>query len=134
MLGHVIQCPAIELIDSFYSMNSKWLIGPVVMDYNSSLTAPVLEIYTYPQSVRVGKYSLEFYDKKRYITETVSDIPINIDKNIRDLRITLTDNQSITTMDPLSMYETCHTYPKVTTITVHSQMTNSSMDNEKKIR
>jgi hypothetical protein len=74
-------------------MNSKWLVGPVVMDYNSLLKTPVLEFYTYPQSVRMGKYSLELYGKKRYIATAMADVPINVDEKITQIHITLNDNQ-----------------------------------------
>ncbi len=130
-----MQCPSIELIDSFYSMNSKWLLGPVVMDYNSLLVSPVIEFYTYPPSVRIGKGSLQLYGKKRYIIPAITDVPINIDKNTVDLYITLTDNQQITTtIDQLLADETSSTYPNVTRIIIHSQMTRSPVENDKQIR
>ncbi len=110
-------------------------MGPVVMDYNSLLNPPVLEFYTYPQPVRVGKYSLQLYGKKRYISTTLTNVPINIDKNITDLRIKLNDDFQMTTpIDQLSIYETGYTYPKVTKITIHSQMTRSLVGNDNKIR
>jgi hypothetical protein len=131
LLGNVVSCPSTELIDSFYSINSKWLMGPVIMDYNSLLNPPVLEFYTYPQSVRVGTYSLQLYGRKRYISTTVTNIPMNIEKNITDLRITLNDDlQMTTTINQL----TSITYPKVTKITIYSQMTRSLVGNDNKIR
>jgi hypothetical protein len=117
-------------------MNNKWLVGPVVMDYNSLLKTPVLEFYTYPQSVRMGKYSLELYGKKRYIATTMADVPINIDEKIAQLHITLNDDQQLTTTnDQLSLYEASDiTYPKVTKITIHSQMTRLAAEEDKKSR
>lgn len=132
-LGHVVQCPSTEVIESFYSMNNKWLCGPIIMDYHTLLNSPTLELYTHPQSLHMGKYSLELYGRKRYITTTVTDGPINIDKNIRDLIITLNDSQQIqTTIDQL--YETDGSYPKVTKLTIHSRMTTASVENDNKIR
>ncbi len=135
LLGDIIQYPPTELIDSFYSINSQWLVGPVVMDYNSLLTSPVLEVYTYPQSVGVGKYSLRLYGRKRYMAITGTDVRINIDKNIKALHVALTDNQQITTTnDQLLAYETSGTYPKVTRIIIHSQMTTSPVENDQQMR
>ncbi len=126
---HVVQCPSNEVVDSFCSSNSKWLIDCVVMDYYSSIKSSLLEFYTSPQSVRAGKYSLELYDRRRYIaTTTITDVPINIDKNITHLCITLTDGQQIPTTT------TNGSYPKVKTITVDSQMTSLTIENHMKIR
>ena len=116
-------------------MNSQWLTGPLVMDYNYALKSPVVEIYTYPQSARMGKYSVEFYDKNRYVSRKTTDDSINIDKNVTDLRITLTDNQQIpTAMDEHSLYEMTNTFPKVKSIVIHSQMITPPPDNDNKLR
>jgi len=63
----------------------KWLIGSVIMDYNPLLIPLVLEVYTYSESVCVGKYSLELHGMKMYMMVTIINVPINIDKNITDL-------------------------------------------------
>jgi hypothetical protein len=133
--GNVVQCPSTELVDSFYSNNSKWLVGPVVMDYNPLLIPPVLEFYTHSQFVGGKKSSLELYGKQRYMSRTATNFAINIDKNITELRITLTDDQqAATTTDQLPMNENNSTYPKVTRITIDSKLTRAPIENDKRIR
>lgn len=135
LLGNVVQHPSTEFIDLFYSCNSKWLVGPIVMDHNSLSNPSELEFYTCSQSAGVAKYSLELYGAKRYMTTTVANAVINIDKNITELRVTLTDDQQVpsTISQPL-VNEKSSTYPKITRINVHSQMTRLLAENDKKIR
>jgi hypothetical protein len=125
--GHAVQRPSTELVDLFYEMNKKCLIGPVIMDYNSLLKPPLLEFYTYPQAVRGGKYFVEFYGKERYISRIMDEVGINIDQNITQLRITLTDDQ-------LSINTKNYVYPEVKTIAIHSQLTRTPRENDSKSR
>ena len=71
--------------------------GPVDMNYNVLLKLPLLELYTYSQSSRSGKYAVEFYGKERHTTATNS--AINGDKNMRILIITLNDDQQFAAID-----------------------------------
>ncbi|CAF1277323.1 unnamed protein product, partial [Didymodactylos carnosus] len=124
------QRPELELLCSFDYNNNKQVVGPVIMDYNFLLHPPLLEFYTYSQPVRGGKHFVEFYGKERHMTET--DDEINIDKNIPRLKITLTDEQQQALIDQLLMHEKRAIYPNVTTILIHSQMTTTAMENDKR--
>ena len=109
-----MQCPSTDIVDSFASMNGKWLANPVVMDYNSLSEVRTLVFYTSPRSAYCMKYYSELYGTKRYIARNIANIPVNFDPNIQDLRITLNDNQLTTCNVGCS-------YPKVYRITIHSQ-------------
>lgn len=122
--GNVVERPSSELVNLFYDMNKKWLIGPVIMDYNCLLKCPLLEFYTYPQNVRSGKYLVEFYGKERYRS---TDIGINIDKYMTHLKITLNDDQ-------LLINKINYIYPQIKQITIHSQMTITTIENDTKSR
>jgi hypothetical protein len=66
----------------------------------------------------------------------MADVPINVDEKITQLHITLNDDQQLTTTnDQLSLYEASDiTYPKVIRITIHSQLTRLSVEDDKKSR
>lgn len=91
------------------------------MDNNDQLLSPLLELYTYSQPSREGKYIVELYDKKRYTT--IVNNMINIDENMTKLKVTLNNNQQLPN-------EILAIYPKVTTINIHSQMTMITAENE----
>ncbi len=127
-----MQRPTTELIDSFYETNKKWLIGPIIMDFNYILNPALLEFYTYPQPVHGGIYSVEFYGKERYITRTMTDIEININRNIENLKITLTDDRQ--TIFTMLMNRKNDIYPEVKIINIHSQMTIIPIENDQESR
>lgn len=106
-------------------MNSQWLASPVVMDYYSLSLKPILEFYTYPQSTKFGKYSLELYGRKRYTSPTMSNIGMNANRNITNLRVTLNDDQQ-------SIFDIDGCYPKVTKLVIHSQMTRPLIEDDRK--
>ncbi|CAF1534124.1 unnamed protein product [Rotaria magnacalcarata] len=119
-IDDVVQSPPPELVYSLNDLNGQWIDGPVIMDYNFRLDPPLFEFYTYSQPSFDGKYIVEFYDRKRYITP-MNDM-INIDKNITTLKITLHDDQ-------LVVNEPLITYPNVTAINIHSQITTIAAEN-----
>ena len=95
------------------------------MDYNHVLKPPTLEVYTHSQPARNGKYYTEFYGKERYMT-TNSNI-MDIKDNVMGLRITLNDDYN----EPLVLVNQNKTsYPKVTTIRLHSQMTATATEDD----
>ena len=120
-----MQCPPTEFVDCFHSMNSKWLAGPIVMDYNSLLRTPVLDFYTFSQPAHHMKCDLELYGTKRYVACTQKDILLNIDQDITDLRITFNNNQ-------LPLDKMISSYPKVTRLTIHAQTNISPAEQEMK--
>ncbi len=129
--GDDVQRPSPQMIDTFYEVHKNWLIGPVIMDYNSILNPPLLEFYTYSQPVRGGKYSVEFYGKERYISKTMTSVEVNINKNITNLKITLTDEQETV---QLATIRNNDVYPAVKRVIIHSQMTITPMENDEKSR
>ncbi|CAF3357553.1 unnamed protein product [Rotaria socialis] len=120
-IDDVVQSPPPELVYSFNDLNGQWIDSSVIMDYNFRLDPSLFEFYTYSQPSLDGKYIVEFYDKKRYIT-AMNDM-INIDKNITKLKITLHDDQLVANEPPI-------TYPNVTSINVHSQITTIAAEND----
>ncbi|CAF3083467.1 unnamed protein product [Rotaria sp. Silwood2] len=94
-----------ELVYSFNHIDTQWLDSCVIMGYNFLLNPLLLEFYTYSQSSRGVKHD-----------------EINIDKNIITLKITLNNNQILTS-------EKLGIYPNVTRINNHSQMTTTVMEN-----
>jgi hypothetical protein len=95
------------------------------MDYNHARKPPTLEVYTHSQSARNGKYYTEFYGKERSMT-TNSNI-MDIKNNITTLQITLNDDYN----EPLVLANQDKTsYPKVTTINLHSQMTTAAREDD----
>lgn len=107
------------------------------MDFNSILTPKVLEFYTYFQAVHGGKYSTEFYgiDRYMYINKTIINYKININTNIKELIITLTNQQQTTfTIDQLLISEKHYFYSEIDKITIHSHMTITSNENDHKSR
>ncbi|CAF2217476.1 unnamed protein product [Rotaria magnacalcarata] len=119
------RCPAPGLVELFNENHDKWIKGPVIMNYNHALKPPTLEVYTYPQPTYNGKYYAELYGNETYIS-TKRNI-MDIDDNAKVLRITLNDNnnEQLTLLNQNKM-----NYPKVTTIRLHSQMTEMAREND----
>ena len=126
LLGNNVQRPSNEFIDSFYEIHKNWLIGPVMMDYHRAFNTPSLEVYTYPQPVRGGKYSSELYGSERYVTRGTVGAEEHLHKGITQLKITLTDQQLLVREN--------NVYPAVKSITIHSQMTTPPMENDMRCR
>lgn len=105
-------------------MNSQWLASPVVMDYNSLFQKPTVEFYTYPQSTKFGKFSLELHGRTRYLSTLIPDAGMDINRNMTQLRVTLNDDQN-------AIYDIDGYYPKVTKLVIHSQMTRLLIENDR---
>jgi hypothetical protein len=74
---------------------------------------------------------VEFYGKERYISKTMTSVEVNINKNITNLKITLTDEQETV---QLATIRNNDVYPAVKRVIIHSQMTITPMENDEKSR
>ena len=123
------------MIDSFYEIHRKWFLGPLIMDYNYLLNPPSLEIHTYSQPVHRGKYLVEFYGKERYIAGHTVDARLGINKNITHSKITLTDQQETTSTTSCHLMDRENeTYSNIKAVNIHSTLTTTPMENDKKSR
>jgi len=118
-----VERPTIDFLRSFYELNQQWLNGLIVMDFHSKIKPKSIEFYTSSQHLTDGKSSTEFYGKQRFIIGDSTKKDFQFNKTIKHLKLTLTDDFNFS-----DQYEI---YPKIESIHIHSQFTNSQYSNSK---